>query len=1013
MWTPSESVNLKSLGLSGNVSGTGIFAAHLIYEDKSYLISYFMVNNETITFEDVCEETCTLSGFDDSKYIIKFTLEGVEVKLDNLVYSESALKEDGDVVFNVFSEDPISVTEFTIQAGSSWTPAEIITEAWYDASESTTVWTDSAGTTPATNNSNLRRWDDKSGNDYDLTYISNDPQYITEGINGRGVVWFSGNLDRLGKTGIADINLSEVAIVSVGRSLTAGDTPTFGWVQDTANNDQLFPRIQSANPTFGKLWGVFRLDGVQTTWSSSNTEALAEEKNIIATMWYNGTDVVQRANGGNITVTQDVADGATFTINEIHTGRNPNGENTPRNYQGEMIVLNTADLATIQKVEGYLAHKWNLTDNLPASHPYKTNAPETSSSVNMTNAFSAIWDTTKTSAGSSNSTTIALPLESSGTYNFNVNWGDGSSDTITTWNQAEVNHTYASTGEYKINITGQIEGFRFNDGGDKLKIIDIQQWGVLNVGNSNTYFFGCENLDASATDVLNLTGTTDLNQMFWNAKIFNGNISNWNVSNIVSMVNMFGKANNFNQDLNGWDVSSVTTMRGMFFSATSFNQDLNGWDVSSVTNMKVMFGDATSFDQDLGNWNVSKVRNMQDMFNGVTLSTANYDSLLIGWESQTLQNGVTFSGGNSQYCNGTLARADIISDYAWIITDGGVSPSCDSDAPIITLITPLNTGSETEGIINLTYNVTDENIILNCSLYINNTLNQTSNSVTRNITQLFTVNFPIGTYNWNINCTDFITNSNTSETRALNILSNLFCGDNKISAGEDCDGNIWFAETCETLGYDKGEISCSASCKFDTSDCSYSKSPSEETCEETCENKGFECGTQTICEEDVSCGSCGNQKECINGMCMSDCNECSLNDKKCDSDNLMKCINNNGCNQWTISDTCNDNDACTTSSCENDRCVYDIIDCSDGNACTVDFCEAGVCHNKGMTCESGDCQEGYCTLEEEQDPEQYAPVKEEAPEMFLGKYLALRWSMAISLLAVFLFILSMNMSRIK
>ncbi|GAG56298.1 unnamed protein product, partial [marine sediment metagenome] len=39
-----------------------------------------------------------------------------------------------------------------------------------------------------------------------------------------------------------------------------------------------------------------------------------------------------------------------------------------------------------------------------------------------------------------------------------------------------------------------------------------------------------------------------------------------------------------------------------------------------------------------------------DMFLGVKLSTQNYDALLIGWDAQTLQNDVTFNGGNSTYC---------------------------------------------------------------------------------------------------------------------------------------------------------------------------------------------------------------------------------------------------------------------------------------------------------------------------------------------------------------------------
>lgn len=33
------------------------------------------------------------------------------------------------------------------------------------------------------------------------------------------------------------------------------------------------------------------------------------------------------------------------------------------------------DISTFEKAEGYLAHKWGLTSNLPADHPYKSSAP--------------------------------------------------------------------------------------------------------------------------------------------------------------------------------------------------------------------------------------------------------------------------------------------------------------------------------------------------------------------------------------------------------------------------------------------------------------------------------------------------------------------------------------------------------------------------------------------------------------------------------------------------------------
>ena len=53
--------------------------------------------------------------------------------------------------------------------------------------------------------------------------------------------------------------------------------------------------------------------------------------------------------------------------------------------------------------------------------------------------------------------------------------------------------------------------------------------------------------------------------------------------------------------------------------------------------MRAMFNGATAFDQDLSNWDISAVTNMTDMFNGVTLSTANYDSMLDSWSKQAVQ----------------------------------------------------------------------------------------------------------------------------------------------------------------------------------------------------------------------------------------------------------------------------------------------------------------------------------------------------------------------------------------
>ena len=71
---------------------------------------------------------------------------------------------------------------------------------------------------------------------------------------------------------------------------------------------------------------------------------------------------------------------------------------------------------------------------------------------------------------------------------------------------------------------------------------------------------------------------------------FNGDISNWNVSNVNNMGNMFDGCKSFNQDISSWDVSNVTDMSFMFNGCHNFNQDISSWDVSKVKYKVDIFG---------------------------------------------------------------------------------------------------------------------------------------------------------------------------------------------------------------------------------------------------------------------------------------------------------------------------------------------------------------------------------------------------------------------------------------
>lgn len=100
---------------------------------------------------------------------------------------------------------------------------------------------------------------------------------------------------------------------------------------------------------------------------------------------------------------------------------------------------------------------------------------------------------------------VNLPLESAGTYNFTVDWGDSTSGVVTSWDDADSRHTYMAKGSYQITIRGVLRGWRFNGGGDCDAIVNISQWGGMSLGNGGYYFEGATNLRITASDTPDLT----------------------------------------------------------------------------------------------------------------------------------------------------------------------------------------------------------------------------------------------------------------------------------------------------------------------------------------------------------------------------------------------------------------------------------------------------------------------------------------------------------------------------
>jgi surface protein len=252
--------------------------------------------------------------------------------------------------------------------------------------------------------------------------------------------------------------------------------------------------------------------------------------------------------------------------------------------------------------------------------------------------------------GVSESTQFTIPTTGVG-YNYNV---DCDNDGINEAENQTGNYTcdYGSAGTYTIAISGTFPRIYFNNGGDKLKLLDIIQWGsAMNWTSFASAFFGCRNMTMSATDTPVLTGVTNMYYMFANASSLTTNpvMNTWNTSSITRMTNMFSGASSFNQDIGNWNTSSVRYMSAMFSSASSFNQDIGSWDINQVI-------DFTGF-----------------MQNHTGLSTTNYDATLAGWAGQSpLISGIIINFGGSKYCD-MASRAVLTSaPNNWNITDGDI-----------------------------------------------------------------------------------------------------------------------------------------------------------------------------------------------------------------------------------------------------------------------------------------------------------------------------------------------------
>jgi hypothetical protein len=231
-------------------------------------------------------------------------------------------------------------------AGPLWTPANITTELWLDAADTPTVKV-SAGA--------VYEWEDKSGNGFHAVQNTTSlrPLLSANSVNGLDSITFneiSPGTHSLATTCNISVSNTYMICFAGGNSTTMNSR-----LISSGSKTALITINRSSNTVY--VNGAIQ-NGAWATVNTVNVGVLVAPASGNFQFYGNGTSYTN--------ANKAVESWGTLGMGQVEpaAGR-----------VCEVVVAYTASTATRELLEGYLAHKWGFESNLPAGHPYKTDAP--------------------------------------------------------------------------------------------------------------------------------------------------------------------------------------------------------------------------------------------------------------------------------------------------------------------------------------------------------------------------------------------------------------------------------------------------------------------------------------------------------------------------------------------------------------------------------------------------------------------------------------------------------------
>ena len=271
-----------------------------------------------------------------------------------------------------------SLSGIHYKKSTDWSPSDVTISGWIDANDSEN-YTES-GTT-------LTGVTDKSGTS--SFNVNGTPTIVSAGLNSLSVFDFSGTSENIMSASYISHTDGSGNHWAIGVFLAdnVNNKRDSFWSFHTTTSPERDYSISSA--TSSNSWpGEIDLDGLSNNRISStmgngeNWSSSASMDNwhiVVAIFNKTGNRIQVRLNGSYVVDVSDY-DNSIQTSQELRLMRNRGSVHLDGRVAEFFSVKDIpgtggTDISDVEKAEGYLAHKWGLTGNLPVTHPYKSSAP--------------------------------------------------------------------------------------------------------------------------------------------------------------------------------------------------------------------------------------------------------------------------------------------------------------------------------------------------------------------------------------------------------------------------------------------------------------------------------------------------------------------------------------------------------------------------------------------------------------------------------------------------------------